>query len=159
MSSEKRADELLDKVILEIKAMVLLEGSDSQLRERLQQKMVESHDESMRRFVRAVQLGGPRETGRSLVVAVGELVLASLLVLAGAVVLLPTVSGISTPAALVKYFSEQIYGSIGSSPVAPYLPLVEFILGAILMVSAFYALRQAALNLKEAGLVIEPGET
>ena len=40
MSSEKRADELLDKVILEIKAMVLLEGSDSQLRERLQQKMV-----------------------------------------------------------------------------------------------------------------------
>jgi len=159
LSSDKRADEVLDKVILEIKAMVLLEPSDSELRGRVQEKLVQSHDESLRRFVRAVHGGGARETGRSLVVALGELVMASLLVLAGTVVLLPTLSGISTPSALVKYFSEQVLGPIGTSPIAPYLPLVEFVLGAILMVSAFYTLRQAALVLKEAGLVIEPGET
>jgi hypothetical protein len=36
---------------------------------------------------------------------------------------------------------------------------VEFIAGILLMLSAFYALREAAVNLKQAGLAIRSGET
>ncbi|HZW85813.1 MAG TPA: hypothetical protein VFE91_07940 [Nitrososphaerales archaeon] len=157
-SSESRSEELLDRVVLEIKAMVLLEGSDSALKEKLQSRIVDTHDDSLRRFTKAMQVGGARGSGHLLIVALGELTVASILVLAGAVVLLPTVSGVNTPAGLIQYFAERAYGTLGNSPIAPYLPLVEFVLGAVLMTSAFYALRQAALNLKEAGLAIEPGK-
>lgn len=157
-SSERRAEELLDKVVLEVKAMVLLEGSDSALKEKVQERLLDTHDESLRRFAKAMQSGRAKGSGHLVAVALGELVVASILVLAGAVVLLPTVSGINTPAGLVQYFAERAYGALGASPIAPYIPLVEFALGAVLMTSSFYALRQAALNLKEAGLAIEPGK-
>jgi hypothetical protein len=158
LSADKRADDLLDRLLLEIKALVLLEGSDAGLRARLRGRLVDTHDESLKRFVAALQTRKPRETGRLLVVALGELILASLLVLVGALVLLPTVAGITTPAGLLQYFVEKVTGAVGGSPLSPYLPLLEFVVGALLMLSAFYTLRQAAVNLKEAGLAIEPGE-
>lgn len=158
-ASEKKADELMERVLLEIKAMVLLQGSDTELKSRLRTRLVESHDESLRRFVKALQGGRRRETGRLVVVALGELALASVLVLMGAVILLPAVAGIDTPAGLAKYFAEEVYGAIATSPLAQYVPLMQFVLGAVLMLSAFYTLRQAALSLKDAGLAIEPGES
>lgn len=157
LSGEKRADDLLDRLVLEIKALVLLEASEANLKVRLKGRLVDTHDESLRRFVAALQTRKPRETGRLLAVALGELILASLLVLAGTVVLLPTVAGIDTPAGLVQYFSEKIAGAVEGSPFSAYVPLLEFVMGALLMVSAFYTLRQAAVNLKQAGLAIEPG--
>jgi len=36
---------------------------------------------------------------------------------------------------------------------------VEFGVGILLMLSAFFALREAALNLKQAGLSVKSGET
>lgn len=157
-TTEKRTEELLERLVLEIKALVLLHGSDAELKERLRGKLVDSHDESIRRFVRAMQAVRPSETGRLLAMAAGELVLASLLVVAGTVVLLPTVVGINTPAGLIQYFAERVYGTVGASPLSQYVSFMEFALGAVLMLSAFYTLRQAALNLREAGLSIRSGE-
>lgn len=157
-SDETRTEDLLDRLILEIKAMALLYGSEVELRERLEGKVLESHDESVRRFVRALQTETPRATGRLMAIALGELVMACILVVAGTIVLVPTVVGVDSLASLVQYFAERTSGAVGGSPLSPYLSFVEFAIGVLLMLSAFFALREAALNLKQAGLAIKSGE-
>ncbi len=157
-SSEKRAEELLDQLTLDIKAFVLLQGSEGVLREKLQQKVVDSQDDSVRQFVSALQGEKKPKSTHLFLIALGELLLASLLVFAGAVALIPSAAGVNTPAALIQFFSEKAYGAIGSSPLSQYVSFVEFIVGAVLMLSALYTLRQAALNLKEMGLSVRSGE-
>jgi hypothetical protein len=158
-SSESKTDELLDRLILEIKALGLLYGSEAELRERLENRVTESHDESVRRFVEALQMERPVETGRKLALALGELLTAALLVLAGAVVLIPTIVGVNTLSSLVQYFATRTSGTVGTSPLSPYLSFMEFAVGVLLLLSAFFALREAALNLKQAGLAVRAGES
>lgn len=158
-SSEKRTNELLEKLILDIKALVLLQGSDAELKAKLGRKLAASQDQSVRKFVDALQTGQNRSSFRQVVIALGELALASLLVVAGTVTLVPTVVGIHTTGGLVQYFAEKVYGAVGTTPISPYVSFMEFALGALLLLSAFYALRQAALNLKEAGLTVRSGES
>jgi hypothetical protein len=158
-SSEKRAEELLDKLILDVKAFVLLQGSEGDLKAKLDRKLGQSQDESIRRFVGALQEKRKPETERLLAVALGELALASFLVIAGIVLLVPIVVGIDTPSALVQYFAERVLGALGASPLGQYVSFVEFVVGALMMLSAFYTLRHGALHLKEAGLSVESGES
>jgi hypothetical protein len=158
-SSESKTDELLDRLILEIKALALLYGSEAELRGRLEGKVTESHDENVRRFVEALQTERPVETGRRLALALGELLTAALLVVAGAVVLIPTIVGVNTLSSLVQYFAERTSGTVGTSPLSPYLSFMEFAVGVVLLLSAFFALREAALNLKQAGLAVRSGES
>lgn len=157
-SSERRSQELLEKLILDIKALVLLQPSDKALKEQIQAGIVRSNDESILKFVDSLQSVKKPGSSRLVVIALGELTFASLLVLVGAVALIPTVVGASTPADLVRYFADHLYGGIGNSPLSPYVSAIEFAIGAVLMLSAFYTLRQAAMNLKEAGLSIKSGE-
>jgi hypothetical protein len=157
--AEKRTEEMLDRLLLEAKGISLLLGSDAELKAALASRLIESHDESVRRFVRAIQLKKPAETGRLIAIALGELVIASFLVLAGTVVLVPSVVGINTYSGLLQYFSERASSVLGSSPLSQYLPFIEFGVGVVLMLSAFFSLREAALNLRQAGLSVRPGES
>jgi len=100
-TDETQTDDLLDRLVLEIKAISLLYGSEIELREKLETRIIKSHDESVGRFVKALQIERPAETGKKLAIALGELIMASILVIAGAVVLVPTVSGVNTLASLV----------------------------------------------------------
>lgn len=150
---------MLDRLLLEAKGISLLLGSEAELKAALDRKMIESHDESIRRFVKALQTKKPAETGRLLAIALGELMMASLLVLAGAVVLIPTVVGVSSYAGLVQYLTDRVSGTLGSSPLSPYFSFIEFGFGVVLMLTAFFSLREAALNLKQAGLSVRPGES
>ncbi len=158
-SSDSKTDDLLDRLVLEIKALALLYGSESELRERLEDKVKGSHDEDITRFVKVLQTDRPVKTGGRLALALGELLTAAILVVAGAVVLIPTIVGVNTLSSLVQYFAERTSGTVGTSPLSPYLSFMEFAVGVILLLSAFFALREAALNLKQAGLSVEPGET
>ena len=54
-SSEKRAEELLDKLVLDVKAFVLLQGSEAELKAKLKRKLGGSQDDSISRFVEALQ--------------------------------------------------------------------------------------------------------
>ncbi len=157
--AETRTEEMLDRLLLEAKGISLLLGSDAELREALASRLLESHDESVRRFVKAMQLKKPAETGRLIAIALGELVMASLLVVAGTVVLVPSVVGVNTYAGLVQYFSDRASSVLGSSPLSQYLPFIEFGVGVVLMLSAFFSLREAALNLRQAGLSVRTGES
>lgn len=158
-TDESKTDDLLDRLNLEIKAFSLLYGSETELRERLQSKIIESNDESVRRFVKALQAEGPIQTGRKLALALGELLTAAILVVAGAVVLVPTVVGVNTLSSLVQFFAERTSGTVGTSPLSPYLSFMEFGVGIVLLLAAFFSLREAALNLKQAGLAVKSGET
>lgn len=150
---------MLDRLLLEAKGISLLLGSDAELRSALAGRLIESHDESVRRFVKAMQTKKPAETGRLLAIALGELVMASLLVLAGTVILIPTIVGVNSYAGLVQYLTDRASGVFGDSPLSQYLSFIEFGLGVVLMLTAFFSLREAAQNLKQAGLSVRPGET
>lgn len=149
---------MLDRLILEIKAVALLYGTDAELRERLEAKLTDSHDEGVRRFVRALQRETRMETGRLFAIAIGELVMASLLVVAGTIALIPTVAGVNSLAGLAQYLAERVGEVAVGSPLSPYVSLIEFALGVALILSAFFALREAASNLKQVGLAVKSGE-
>lgn len=159
LSATERTEEMLDRLMLDAKGISLLLESDAELKEALDRKLVESHDESVRRFVMALQTKKPAETGRLLAIALGELVIASLLVVAGTVVLIPTVVGVNSYAGLVQYFTDRASSVLGSSPVRDYLSFIEFGFGVLLMLTAFFSLREAAQNLKSAGLSVRTGES
>jgi hypothetical protein len=154
----KRSDDLLDRLILDIKAFVLLHGADADLRARLQSQILYSHDESVKRFVSSIQVGRKPDTGKLAVIALGELLLASLLIAVGTAALVPGMVGFSSPQQILNYFLEQIPSSISGSPIYQYASFIGFVLGAALLLSAFYTLRQAALNLREMGLLVKQGE-
>ena len=158
-ADESGEEDLLDRLVLEIKAVSLLYGSEAELRDKLGSKVTESNDESIRRFVKALQTEGPVQTGRRLALALGELLTAAILVVAGAVVLVPTVVGVNTLSSLAQYFAERTSGAVGTSPLSPYLSFMEFGVGVVLLLAAFFSLREAALNLKQAGLAVKSGET
>jgi hypothetical protein len=158
-SAEKGTEEMLDRLLLEAKGISLLLGSEAELKAALDRKLIESHDEGIRRFVKAMQTKKPSGTGRLLAIALGELVMASLLVVAGTVVLIPTVAGVSSYSGLVQYFTDRVSAVLGSSQLSPYLSFIEFGFGVVLMLTAFFSLREAALNLKQAGLTVRPGES
>ena len=155
---DDQAEDLLDRLILDVKAVSLLYPTEPELQDRLEEKMVRSNDESIRRFVKALQFRGGGQTGRLLIIAMGDLLLASLLVIAGAVILVPTVVGVNTLQGLVQFFAERASGSTAGSLLTPYLSFAEFAIGAMLVISAFYSLREAAANLKQAGISIKSGE-
>jgi hypothetical protein len=158
-TDDAREEDLLDRLILEIKAAAMLYGTEAELREKLESKISESNDEQVKRFVKAFQMEGPARTGRKFALALGELLTSAILVFAGAVVLIPTVVGVNTLSSLVQYFAERTSGTVGTSPLSPYLSFMEFVVGVVLLLSAFFSLREAALNLKQAGLAVKSGES
>ena len=157
-ADEARTEDLLDRLTLDVKAIALLYQSEEELRDRVKGKIIESHDESVRRFVKALQSNGPDETRGRFALALGELVIAAILVVGGAVVLVPTVAGVSTVSCLTQYFAERASGAVATTPLSPFLSFMEFAVGAVLLLSAFFALREAALDLKRAGLTVKSGE-
>ncbi len=158
-SEETKREDLLDRLILDIKAVSLLHETETELREKIEDRIAGSNDESVRKFVRALQTGAPAQTGRRLALALGELLTAAILVVAGAVVLVPTVAGVNTLSDLERYFAERVSGTVATSPLSPYLSFMEFAVGVVLLLSAFFALREAATILKQAGLAVKSGET
>jgi len=156
--NETGKDDLVDKLVLDIKATSLLYGSESELREDLQSKIAGSQDQSVQEFVKALQLEKPTHGGKLLGIAIGELVMAAILVVAGAVVLFPSAIGLNTVGSLTQYYASRVTGALGGSPLSPYVSFAEFAVGVLLVLSAFFTLREAASNLKEAGFSVRPGE-
>ena len=157
-TTDARADDLVDKLTLEIKAVTLLLGSEEELKKKLDGRVIGYHDESLQMFVKALQMKETRRTGRLVAIALGELILASVLVAAGVAVLIPNVAGIDTISGLIQYVVGRASDALSVSPLSPYISFMEFAIGLTLVLSAFYSLREAASNLKAAGLAVEPRE-
>jgi hypothetical protein len=151
---ESKRDDVLDRLILDMKGASLLYGG-SELEDRLEQ-LTKSPDEDVQRFLRAVQVKKAVKWRSKVVIAAGELFMAAILVVAGTAMLVPSVVGVDSLSGLSQYFSILLHGGSTQSPLTPYLSLIEFGIGIVLVISAFFALGEAASNLKESGLVLEP---
>ena len=140
------------KLLLDMKAVGLLHPSENELRSALETSILNSKDEQVRRVVSS--MGASRTSGQtgSVVVAVGELVLASFLMISGLLAISALFSGSASSSYILQFFSSSLNGIESSSPLRQALPVLELAFSILLLLSALYALRRASATLKEAGL-------
>jgi ABC-type uncharacterized transport system YnjBCD permease subunit len=154
-TDEKAGEGIISRMQLEIRALTLLYESDAKLRSVLERSLLESQDEHVTRFLRLVQPRRTSEGGGNVPMAVGEIILASFLTIIGLAAFGPVIAGVSTPQQWLDYFSSVISPSFTSGPLYIGLPLLDFAFSAALLLGAFYSLRRAAKNLKNAGMILE----
>lgn len=155
---EKAADEVVSRLKLDVKALTLLYESDVDLRRVLERSLLESHEDYVTRFLGLLQSKKQQEDGGNLPIALGEIVLASFLTILGLAAFVPVMAELSTPQQWLGYFSSAMALSM-SGPLYFGVPLLDFIFAALLLLGAFYSLRRAGKNLKNAGTVLEPGRS
>ncbi len=158
MSEDSQGRELVSRLALDVKALTLLYESDDRLRGLLKKELLDSKDESMRRFMGLLNVGQRSGQTGALLVALGQMVLAALLALLGIVAFVPSLAGLNTPKEFGDYLSGFVPSSFGSGPLFSAAIAVVFVLAALLMLGSFYALRQASVNLKQAGFVVDQSE-
>jgi hypothetical protein len=154
-TDEKAGGEIISRLKLDIRALTLLYESDAELRPVLEKSFVESQDEYVTRFMGLLQ---PRRTSRDVGIiptAVGEIILASFLTIIGLAAFVPVMAGLATPQQWLSYFSSAISPTFASGPLYFGAPLLDFILSVALLFGAFYNLRRAAKDLKNAGMILE----
>ena len=148
-----QSDEIVNKLILDIKALVLLSENDAQLSRAVQENIVGSHDEQVSRFMSSIQpTGNTGSRGGQFMAALGELVLACFLTIAGLSLLAPSLMGIQSPVQLLSYFTEIVSGISANSLSNPLIPVLDFLFALMLLLGSFYLLRHASVDLKRAGL-------
>jgi hypothetical protein len=141
-------DEVLSRLLLDIKGLMLLSGSEISLQTLVKEKIVSSHDEEVVKFVSMMNTRKPESRWASLLIAISEMLLASILAVGGLALLAPSVLGFSSPDQLSSYLSQIVSTISPKSLSNPIIPAGEFIISALLLVGAFYNLRIAAANLR-----------
>jgi hypothetical protein len=154
-SDEKAGDEIVSRLKLDMRALALLHESDTELRPILERVFVESQDEYVTRIIRLLQARRTSKGEGNVPMALGEIVLASFLTIFGFAAIVPVMAGLSSPQQWLNYFSSALSPSLTSGPLYFGVPLLDFVFSVMLLLGAFYSLRQAAKNLKRAGLILE----
>jgi hypothetical protein len=150
------SEEILSQLILNIKALMLLHTSQDSLEELVNSKLSNSHDEQVKQFLYLTQQPwkNSQENLRDhLLAAIGELVIASFLIIAGLATILPSVMGLTSPQQIVNFIG-QISSSISVQTLSdPIVPALELFLAILLLLGAFHTVRLAALNLARARIM------
>jgi len=157
-TNERAGDEIVARLKLDIRALTLLYDSDGDLHPVLARSLLESQEGYVLRFMGLLQSRRASGDGGNLPVALGEIVLASFLTIVGLAAFVPVMAGLSTPQQWLAYFSSAV-ASVNSGPLSAGVPLLDFIFSAVLLLGAFYSLRRAAKNLKNAGMILESGRS
>jgi hypothetical protein len=155
----KAGEEVVARLKLDVKALTLLYESDADLRPVLERSLLESQDGYMARFVGLLQSRRPSQEDGNLPVALGEIVLASFLTIVGLGAFVPVMAGLSSPQQWLGYFSSALGPSFTNGPLYSGIPLLDFVFSAMLLLGAFYSLRRAARNLKNAGMILDQGRS
>jgi hypothetical protein len=156
---EKAGDEIVARLKLDVKALTLLYEADADLRPVLERSLIDSQEGYVTRFLGLLQTRRPPEDGGEVPMALGEIVLASFLAIVGLAAFVPVMAGLSTPQQWLGYFSSAVAPALMSGPLQFGVSLLDFAFSAALLLGAFYSLRRAAKNLKNAGMVLEPGRS
>jgi hypothetical protein len=152
---ENQGGELVSKLKLDVKALTLLYESDLALQGMLDKAFAESGDAEMLRFARLLQARRRPGGLGALLISVGEIILASFLTVLGIAVFIPALVGLVMPQQFLDYFSRTIVPSLASSPLFVVAPALDFILASVLMLCAFYTLRQASQSIRESAMILE----
>ncbi len=141
--------EIVDRLILDVKALVLLSRSEAKLRSLVSEKLIGAADDDVRGFIQLLMSEGSSNRPGALRM-LGELLLSAMFIVAGIVVLAPIVSG--GPSSLSGYFDGAgATGFLGAVISHIYAP-IAVILGLLLVVGALYTLRDAAEEARRRGL-------
>jgi len=155
-NSSSSKSKVVDQLLLDIKALMLLKQSDSSIQKELESAIVRTRDEDVQGFLKLVEPKKVSNRRESFIVALGELVLASFLVIAGLVALAPAAVGFGSPSQLTRYVSDILTFLASKDPSGFLVVLIEFVFSIALILSAFSLLRNAASNLKDAGFSQSP---
>ena len=148
-----QTDEIVNRLLLDIKALVLLSESDAELSLTVRENIMGSHDEQVTKFISSIQPTGNTGNRRGhFLTALGELTLASFLTIVGLSLLAPSLMGIQSPDQLLSYFTEVVNGISANSFSNPLIPFFDFLFALMLLLGSFYLLRHASVDLKHAGL-------
>ena len=146
---------MVSKLKLDVKALTLLHESDTQLKEILDSAFRDSGDSAMLRFAGLLQTKRRQGARGPLLISVGEIILASFLTILGIAAFVPSMIGLLTPHQFIDYFSKALAPSLDSGPLYVGAPAIEFAFASVLVLCAFYTLRQASRNIKDSGLATE----
>lgn len=142
------SERLVDQLVLDIKSLMILNPSEESVRKLIESRITSSRDDQISSFVSMLQLRKSLGVRGYVLSAMGEMILASFFVVLGLAILAPTIAGLNTPNELAAYFS-QILSTWSTQSLAknPIVPIIEFVLGLLLILGGFYNLRMAAQNL------------
>jgi hypothetical protein len=144
-------DPMILKLVLDMKAVGLLHPSESELRSALEASILDSKDDQVKRVVDSMGSGRTDSRAGSAVVAVGELVLASFLMVSGLLGISALFSGSVSSDYIIQFFSSSIGNMVTTAPMRQALPILDLTFSILLLLSALYALRWASVTLKKAG--------
>ena len=152
MAADLQKEELANKLVLDIKALVLLSGNEPDIQHVLNQRILGSHDEQVVKFVSMLRPKKQESRKGSFFIALGELVLASFLSVIGISLMAPSLLGLQSPQHLLDYFKQLTLNLSASVFSNPLLPFLDFLLSLALLLGAFYLLRRASIDLRDAGM-------
>jgi hypothetical protein len=152
-STTDTVDSILDEIVLDIKGLMLLNPSDDQLGPAVRSTVVNSSDPEVARFIALVQKKGKNASeGGYFLMAIAEIILASVLFIGGLALISPTFLGLGSPAEF-SVFVKALADAISNETISnPLIPALEFILALALLIGAFFTLRAASDSLKETGI-------
>ncbi|MCL4314724.1 MAG: hypothetical protein M1454_03260 [Candidatus Thermoplasmatota archaeon] len=148
---ERSFDELIDTVVIDIKALMLLMEKKSDFYNQIRKKFTESGERDVRLFTEIISKDRELRKGRTIIISTGELLLSAFLILFGISVAIPSLEGINTFNTLVSFYTGTLYYFHGFLSVSVIL-IVDLILSVLLLIAAFYTIREAAIRIREAGL-------
>ena len=149
-----RLEELVDKLSLDVKAVMLLAKTDPDVVELIEKKINQSVDGDMQDFRKIVQRSKNVKMLGAILISIGEIALASMLTISGVGIIFPTLLGSLSPGSFVRYFSAFNVDINNLGFGGSLVLIVNYSLSIILLASAFYILRRVSEELSEAGLKV-----
>jgi hypothetical protein len=143
-------DDIVNQLILDIKAVALLSDNEETLQKIVNERIAGSQDDQVKKFIGLLTPKRRSSTGGSFLTALGELVLASFLFLAGLSLLAPSLLGLESPIQVLTYF-QQLTSELSTSAFSnPVLPILDFIISLVLLLGAFQLLRSSSTKIRNA---------
>lgn len=149
--TDQGLDEEIDELVLSVKAVMLLCGNSVECRNNLRDRIQSMHDDEINDFIDIFHKP-QRGVVPQISMAIGEILLASILLFVGVAILTPALVGFSGPDSFLHYFVSTQVALINAVPYFPFVLLTDFIIAIGLLSAAFYALRESAEKIENAGL-------
>ncbi len=151
---EEPLDPIMERLFLDIKSIMILGRNDPQVQNDMRRRIFDSYDEDVANFREIIQRGKAVDFRNLLFMAIGEIVFAGLLLLIGLNLLIPSIFSVADPSRIIDYFKNFILTYSNTIGFFDVIIIVDFFISILMLISAFYMLRQASGNLKEAGLLV-----
>ncbi|MCL4342783.1 MAG: hypothetical protein M1267_02875 [Candidatus Thermoplasmatota archaeon] len=151
VETDSKFDDLINSALIDIKAIMLLMEKKSGFYSQIRRKFTESDDRDVRLFLQIVSEKRRRSDFKGIVISIAEIALAFFLILFGISVMAPGLTGVDSFTGLISFYTGFETALHGALPFAMVL-LVDLFISIILLISAFYTIRESAIALRQSGL-------